>query len=219
MVELARLRQGCYRLAAALFLYPNRSRWANLIGAARELKQENGSLGLFPFFGPWQRLLTTLLNEDCRKIEGEYIRLFVVNPQAPPYESFYLDPERQITGWIVAGLEREYTERGLAVSTPLQEPPDHVAVELEFMAFMCGREAEAWERKVVREGAHLLQSEERFLDSHLKRWFPAFLRQVAVTSRTDLYGAAVEAVYAFLHHDQDLIALLLKRFQPAENGD
>lgn len=217
LAELARFRQGYYRFAGALFLYPDEKRLVNLVGAAGELQKESDSLAVFPFFGPWQRLLATLQElTDGEEVEEEYVRLFAVNPQAPPYESFYVDPKRQVTGWITAELARAYTEMGLAQSPSVQEPPDHVAVELEFMAFLCSLEARVWEEEAPEEACQILQSQRDFLDLHLKRWFPAFARQVAAADRDGLYVLAAEAANAFIHHDGDLVALLLQRFRTVE---
>jgi TorA maturation chaperone TorD len=211
-MELAHLRQGYYRFSGALFLYPDEERLVNLVGAAKELQKEGDSLAVFPFFGPWRLLLATLQElTDAEEVEEEYVRLFVVNPQAPPYESSYLDPRRRATGWITAGLAREYTEMGLAQSPSVQEPPDHVAVELEFMASLCSLEKQTWEREAPEEACQLLQSQRGFLGSHLERWFPAFARQVAAAGRDGLYVLAAEAAGALIHHDRDLVDLLLQR--------
>jgi TorA-specific chaperone len=212
LMELAHLRQGYYRFSGALFLYPDEERLGNLVGAARELQNESNFLAVFPFFGPWRRLLATLQElTDAEEVEEEYVRLFVVNPQAPPYESSYLDPRRRATGWITAGLAREYIERGLALSPSLQEPPDHVAVELELMSFLCNLEAQAWERGDLKEASQVLRSQRGFLGLHLERWFPAFARQVAAAGRDGLYVLAAEAAGALIHHDRDLVDLLLQR--------
>ena len=220
LAELARLRQGCYRFSGALFVYPDKERLANLVAAAGELQEGSEPLAVFPFFGPWQRLLTTLqglAEGEKAEVEEEYVRLFLVNPEAPPYESFYRDPQRQVTGWITAQLEREYSERGLALSPSFQEPSDHAAVELEFMAFLCSLEAQAWERNALKEGFQVLERQRAFLGQHLDRWFSAFVRQVAVAEQEGLYTVIAEAAHAFIHHDQDLVALLLERLRAARD--
>ena len=211
--ELARLRQGCYRFCGTLFLYPEERRLAKLIAAAGEL-YEGDSLASFPFFGPWQQLfraLHRLAEDEIAELQEQYTRLFLVNPDSPPYESFYLDPQRNATGWVVAQLEREYAKRGLALSSSLQEPADHAAVELEFMAFLCKVEAQAWNREASEEGRQILNWERAFLEGHLKRWFPAFARRLATLDPEGLYTLSAEAAAAFIQHDRDLVALLLER--------
>ena len=219
LAELARLRQGCYRFFGAMFLYPDEGRLADLAVAARDFQGVSESLAAFPFFGPWKRLLAALprvAGRGSARVEGNYVRLFLVNPAAPLYESFYLDPGRQATGWITAQLAGEYAERGLVLSRSLREPPDHAAVELEFMAYLCSLEAQAWEDASSSEGIRTLRWQLDFLGKHLGHWFSAFIRQVAEADPEGLYAIAAEAAGAFIHHDRDLVAVLLERSRAVE---
>jgi TorA maturation chaperone TorD len=209
-----------YRLFGALFLYPSQERLESLIATAGELRNESDSLAAFPFFGPWRRLLTALCGlaeGTSTEIEGEYVRLFLVNPETPPYESFYLDPKRQVAGWIAAQLAREYADLGLTLSPGRQEVPDHVSVELELMAFLCGLEMQAWQREIPEDRTEILERQRAFLDDHLGNWCPVFARQVVAASRKNLYAVAAEATHAFLVHDRDLVALLLDRSRATAN--
>jgi len=86
-------------------------------------------------------------------------------------------------------------------------------VELEFMAFLCSLEAQSWERNALKEGFQVLERQRAFLSQHLDRWFSAFVRQVAVAEQEGLYAVIAEAAHAFIHHDQDLVALLLERLR------
>jgi TorA maturation chaperone TorD len=97
------------------------------------------------------------------------------------------------------------------LSPSLKELPDHAAVELEFMAFLCSREARTREEEALEEGLQVLEQQRAFLDQHLGRWFPAFARQVARAGGEGLYAVTAEAAHAFVHHDQDWVALILER--------
>jgi TorA maturation chaperone TorD len=216
LTELAQLRQGLYRFFGALFLYPDGERLGDVVLVIDELQDMWEWLATFAFYGSWQRLLPVLQGLAVDKttgIEKEYVRLFLVNPQAPPYESSIIDPQRQAAGWIAAQLAREYAEMGLASSPSFQEPPDHVAAELEYLAFLCGLEAQSWEKEAPKEGFEVLRRQQSFLGTHLASWFPAFAHQVAKADQEGFYTVITEAAGAFIHHDQDLIALLIKEFQ------
>ena len=216
LAELARLRQGAYRFLGALFLYPDGERVTDLTAAAECLEAEWDALETWATWGAWQRLFLTLQGlAECgaAKLEGEYVRLFLVNPETPLYESFYIDPKRQATGWIGAQLMHEYSERGLTLSPSRGEPPDHVAVELEFMAFLCSLEARAREEEALEEASGILRRQLEFLDRHLGRWVPAFSHQVTAASRLDLYAVGVETAQAFIQDDRDLADLLLVQLQ------
>jgi len=165
--------------------------------------------------------LDGLADGDTAEVEEEYLRLFLVNPEGAlclPYESFYLDPHQQAAGWIAAQLDREYAAAGLTLSPALNELPDHAAVELEFMAFLCDWEAEAWE-EAWEERLQILEGQRAFLGRHLGRWFAAFARQVTVAAPEGLYAVAAAATDAFIHHDPDLLALFLERLQEAQDNN
>lgn len=213
LVELARLRQLVYRFLGILLLYPDEERLMTLIAAAEDLQVESESLAVFPFFGVWQRLLITLrglAKNETTEVEEEYVRLFLVNPEAPPYESFYIEPQRRATGWIMAQLEREYNQAGLIMSPESGELPDHVAVELEFMAFLCDQEAQGWDKDILEEIFQALERQREFLSQHLGRWFPIFSGRVRQVVSEVFYGVVVEAAEAFIKHDFDLVNLLIE---------
>jgi|FaiFalFF_MnMetaG_3_1042247.scaffolds.fasta_scaffold00491_5 TorA maturation chaperone TorD len=208
--DLARLRQGTYRLLADVFLYPTPEHLAALGATARSLAEEEGIWASFGFFVPWRRLVDALCMARAQgSAEGEYAFLFLVNPAAPPYESFYRDPQGLGRGHLLAQLARAYAEAGLAPSPSLGEPPDFLVMELEFMAFLCGQEARAWERGDHEKGVESLTRQRRFLQAHLGVWFPLFARRVGEKAPEGLYRLAAEAASAFLHHDLDLLRLLV----------
>jgi TorA maturation chaperone TorD len=222
--ELARLRHGCYRLFAALLLYPDAERRANLVVAARALQLESDSLAAFAFFAPWQRLLTTLdglTENEMGEMEDTYVRLFSSHAGGAvcqASESCHLDPRGQAAGWIAAQLEHEYAAAGLMLLPTAQELPDHAAVELEFMAFLCDQEAQAWDAAALAAGLQMLERQGAFLEQHLGRWFPTFARHLAVTEGAGLYAVIADAAHTFIYHDQELTTLLWQRMRCQRNA-
>ncbi len=216
--DVARFRCVVYRLLGALFLHPDEDRLATLRTAAAELQERGEPEAAFAFFDSWQRLLavlTGLAKSATGQVEEEYVRLFLVNPLAPPHEAFYLDSGRQARGWIVAELGCEYKHAGLAVSPSLRELPDHVAVELEFMAFLCDRETQAWGAE-PEKCMEALKLQRDFLGHHLGRWFSQFAQRVRQTAPEGIYDVGVEAAEAFIKHDFDLLNLLMEGVTPHE---
>lgn len=207
-LELGRLRQGLYRLFGALFLYPDEDRLMALQAAAGALLAQDDAWAALPFADPLRRLLTALNTlDESLEVEEEHNRLFAAKPAAPPYESYYLDTEGQNRAWIANRVAHVYAEAGLALSPSLKELPDHVAVELELLSFLCGKEAEAWEAGEQEAGARARERQRDFLGQHLGRWFPVFTRRVHEARPEALYGAVIEAAYAFLRHELDLLQL------------
>ena len=223
LVQLARLRRGCYRLFAALFLYPQRDRLNALVLAAEEFeKNEREGLTAFAFWIPWRRLssaLCGLAGGDPSDVEGRYFELFESRPgnaRCRPYESSYVDPHGKSGGRIAAQLRREYALAGVKLSESTRELPDHIAVELEFLAFLCGREAKAWEDEALEDGILALKRARAFLREHISRWLPRFATEVSAADEGGAYALGAKAVNAFVHYDQDVLDLLLERFQSSE---
>ncbi len=215
--NLTQWRQLTYRLFSSLLLYPDEERLETIATAAAALREQSSSTVMFAFFPQWQRLLVSLADlPDHHTLGGEYVRVFMHSPQGTPclpYESAYVDPGRQTTGWLVALLEQEYSAAGLDLSPLLKDLPDHAAVELEFMSFLCGQEADAWNREIIKDGVQTLERQAAFLDRHLTRWFPEWAQQVAAADDEGIYAVVTETAQAFVNHDQGLICGLLDRFQ------
>ena len=208
--ELAQVRQVLYRFFASLFLYPEPERLTKLKEAAVALQNEWKMWSLVPFGGSLEHLLgevAALPEGQNIPIEEEYLRLFSVKPAAIPYESIYIDPEGLARGLTAAHIDGVYARAGLKLAPDIIEPPDHVAVELEFMAFLCTREVETLEAVRPEEAARSRDSQRVFLAKHLRRWFPEFARRVKKAAPDHLYAAVTEATFAFLHHDLVLFRL------------
>ncbi len=214
--RLARLRQGLYRFFGAAFLYPERERLETLCYAPAVLEGVE-DFGFYPF---WQRLVQDLpevLRQERTGLEEEYVRLFLVNTEegaSLPHESTYLARPGQSTGMLIAQLDQEYARLGLTLSAAMRNISDHVSIEMEVMAFLCNREAEAWAKKDLQEAGQALEQQFTFLKPHLGRWFPLFTRRVTLnTSPESFYQLLVNAANAFIHHDLDLLPLLITTLQ------
>ncbi len=143
--------------------------------------------------------------EEVPRLLDEYERLFVGPGQVPcpPYESFWredvpVDIRRTLMGPCTAELKEIYSDLGLQVSSRSIELPDHIAIELEAMAYALSFERT---RPVAR----------RIFEEHLARWLPRLCRAVA--------HEAVEAFYRGLAVlTLDWLAALKGYFALAETG-
>ena len=108
-----------------------------------------------------------------------------------PYESVYraqgAGGRCRLCGPEAAAVERLYLEEGLGPNTGFIELPDHVGVELEFMAYLCGKALEA-----MRAGDHALLVEYRrrqqhFFGEHLQPWVGLMAERLACQAQTSLY--------------------------------
>ncbi len=218
LADLARFRQAVYRIFSTVLLYPDEERLGDVASVAGELIEQDEFPATFPFFIQWRELLDrlrSLADLDPAKVQEEYVSLFLASSDYSPclpYESAYVE-SGSASGWAAVKLDRVYAAAGLSISSSFSEAPDHVAVELEFMSFLCDQEAEAWEGRRLSEGTGALKHEAKFLDQHLTRWFPAFARGVVRKNGSEIYTAVASSVQTFVVHDSDLVKALMERFE------
>lgn len=116
-------------------------------------------------------------------------------------------------GWVATLVEREYAAAGLSLSPSLKDLPDHAAVELEFMAYLCAQEASAWERESLTEGIRALELQVSFLERHLVRWLPLWATGVEALAGEGIYSQVAATAGAFVGQDGDLLKVLLQRLR------
>ncbi len=208
--HLAAIRATLYRLAAVAFLYPEPARWTWLCQVSEVCRRSGPRLALFPFFCWWSRLLPLLRPTTAAHLaalQAEYVRLFQAG-SAPAccqlYESRYLAGDSLLANGLILQLQQTYRQAGLALVPSLGESPDHVSVELEFMAHLCFREMAAWQNGEFTTLRQCLEHEGAFLTLHLGRWIGALARTLRAQSAEPLYRRLAEAVTALVVHDRDL---------------
>ncbi len=215
--DLAGFRQVAYRVFGSVLLYPSQDRIKNLAYAAKGLKRQSQPLARFAFFPEWVRFLGDLSKRGdsvTAGLEEDYLRLFVVNQEVPPYESSIMTPGNPAL--TMAALDEEYSAGGLSMATSFSEPPDHAAVELEFMSLLCKQEGEAWAKRSVGDAVRYLEREAGFLNQHLSRWFPVFTQQVGFRAGDSFYTLVTKVAYAFIEHDRALLSAFLEQYRQEE---
>jgi TorA maturation chaperone TorD len=137
-------------------------------------------------------------------LNAAYERTFglVVSAACPPYETEYIDGKFTYQrSNALADISGYYQAFGLAVSQEHRERPDHVVLELEFMAALSGLERRAGEmggtagseRREVCRAAQV-----RFFREHLAWWLPAFAMLLGREDVEGFYGAVGDFLAAFV---------------------
>jgi putative dimethyl sulfoxide reductase chaperone len=131
--------------------------------------------------------------------ESEYIRLFDVGAAGPPcplYGGVYIGERMK----VMEDATRFYNFFELRLSPRLQELPDHITTELEFLHYLTFREAEA--RQQGLDVAPLLRAERDFLARHLCKWVPRMQARLAKQTTLPFFPALVSFAGAFFAADQ-----------------
>lgn len=213
MADLAALRQMAYSLLSAVFLGSWRDTAEELGDTASEVLAVSDWAADMAFYPPLRDFLRQLSEMDPDSVgvfETTYLRLFGPTPSHNPVhlaETAYLIPGAERTGWILASIERHYASAGIESAPASGNIPDHLAVELEFLAFLCGSEATAWANDDFKEARRMQDRQRRFLDQHLSVWVPIMLREIE--GRDDgLIISATRAVHTQVIHDLDFLRAL-----------
>jgi TorA maturation chaperone TorD len=128
---------------------------------------------------------------------------------AYPYESVYTSPHRLVMQEARDEVLQLYRAEGLDRAQEFNEPEDHLALELEFMAYLCRRTAEALKDGDEDGALAYLQKQHEFLAKHLLGWVPAFCEDVRRLAREDLYKAVAKITVGYLNMERDLIGELM----------
>lgn len=129
-----------------------------------------------------------------------------------PYESVYTSPDHLIMQEARDQVLKLYREEGLDRSDAFQVPEDHLALEFEFMAYLCQKTHAARAANENQVAAECLAKQKNFLEQHLLNWVPAFCADVQRIARTDFYKAVAQVTRGYLEMEQTLIESLIHEF-------
>jgi DMSO reductase family type II enzyme chaperone len=175
-----------YQLLARGFMYPNKE-WLESFLKFLNIKKENGSSA-----SELENSLANALNHSLDEyalegIENEYNRLFTAGADilVPVYETEYAMDTIFAKTKELADLNGFYGAFGLQLGEDSnRERPDHVSIEMEFVASLLIKEAyarnEGWNDKVNV----CLDARKKFLKDHIGRWGPTFC--TVIKHKTDI---------------------------------
>lgn len=221
-------RQLLYRFAALALLDPRAGSWSHLhrlredgalLDAAALLRSipkaraESFGLGEVSVDNLEPRLVLDLLPASSEALNAEYERTFglLVSSACPPYESEYIGSKFAFQrSNALADLNGFYHAFGLQVSEAYPERPDHIVLELEFMARLLALENAAWNVEPVPRvdaGQVCRDAQVRFLREHLAWWTPAFSRLLCQAEPGGYYAAVGAFLAALIPAERTLLGL------------
>jgi TorA maturation chaperone TorD len=121
------------------------------------------------------------------ELQKEYTRLcHASKPRLLPlFESVYR--EGKLLQESTVDVARQYYGAGLKLDKDFSLPPDHISLELEFMAYLCSQEIEAIREKdfFVLDKAKKLQ--QKMLTEHLQLFVPEFAQRLQKHASLEFY--------------------------------
>lgn len=155
-------------------------------------------------------MATEFRERGCEELTVAYAALFVGPSQllAPPYGSFYLEPEKRVMGETTMAAHAFYLECGLKLDDDFGELPDHMAVELEFVSYLLQRAIQAAVEGDAEEYAGWVERRRRFLHTFLGGWYREFCNNIRNGAEDRFYPALADCLEAVVTRDLESLALL-----------
>ena len=221
-------RQSLYRFAALTLVDPRRGTWAHLShpstaqlaqDAAALVRGESAAevqglgLGERPLADLEPALVVAKLPANVDALNAVYEPTFglLVSSNCPPYETEYISSKftfQRSQG--LADIAGFYSAFGLEPSAAHPERHDHLALELEFMAFLLGLERTAVESDnadCVERRAICRDAQRKFLAEHLVWWVPTFARLLSLQDSGGFYDAVSQFLAALMTAERALAGI------------
>ena len=146
--------------------------------------------------------LNRLLDREDAQLElsADFCDLFLKSDKdsALPYASMYIGKTGLLNDEPAREMEALMSQHGVQVDKNLNEPADHIAIELDFLGNLIIRSNEL-EQEHALEAA--LSEQEAFIRQHLLSWTPAFSTKCQTLDDFGFYAAIVSLMVAFLELD------------------
>ena len=201
LMQAAQRQSDAYRLLAACFSQPDREMFveenlcANLAGLMKEIS--------LPAVGEaCRRMAQCLAENNQEELLIEYSALFLGPFGAPahPYGSVYLEQERKLMGDSTMEVLKLYAQSGVKYEG--DEPPDHIAIELEFMSFLEGKIAQAISEGNQADLADFSAIRSRFFNRLLASWAPILGNILKEQATLAFYRDLGECLLGFISAEQ-----------------
>jgi len=128
-------------------------------------------------------------------------------PLAAPWESVYSEAnEGLIFQQETVDVRKAYRAFGLQIDKLHHEPDDHIAYELEFVATLCARAAEALAGNSGDEAKTILDAKDAFFTNHLSTWAFKWCDLMDENAKTDFYRGIALLVRGFIDESLKAIA-------------
>lgn len=178
-------RSALYGLLARCFHPLENGGWKTIVNLSKEVPKE------------WKGQVQGLLEKGPPSTD-DYMRFFGTAGACHDCETAFLNGLP--TGGTLADVAGFYQAFSFPnhTASKKQNPPDHIATELEFLSFMFAKEAKALFQEDKEARKTCLSARGKFVRDHLSQWMPLFADSVAEHTQNDFYVRAttllVEAI-------------------------
>lgn len=162
---------------------------------AAEMQSVLAAAGIDMKGGFWDRPEASLLEE----MAVEFTALFLgPGGHISPHESVQIEHQGAYWGDATTAVRNFIIATGIEYHSDFQGIPDHISVELEFLAELSRRESEAWRLGDLGAARNCLEYQRDFLDEHLGRWVGVFCTRIANRAELKFYRQVAQLTELFI---------------------
>jgi TorA maturation chaperone TorD len=191
-----------YALLAQAFNYPAEELVQRLAGGEFTEVLEDALEAVLPGNDSLRHALEELKKEYAHssvqhsvvllELEKDYTRMFFASKPrlAHLFESVYR--EGKLLQESTFDIARLYVDAGLQLKEDFRLPPDHIAVELEFVSFLYFKELEALNAGNHENAEYARELQDRVLRDHLRPFAANLAERVVAHARTTFYRCVAQ---------------------------
>lgn len=159
-------------------------------------------------------VLAAFVDVELDQLKSQYSGLFEVGSDGPPVP-IREDLQTGMRGGTREGIVRFYNYFGYSLAENFAWAPDHLSVQLEFMHFLCYREATV---EAAQDALSYQLAQFDFTERHLNRWVPLLASGVLNHSPESLYARVTQELNDFLMADHEWQSSTITVLPDTENG-
>lgn len=122
-----------------------------------------------------------------------------------PSESSYMTKEHLVMQKPRDDVLKVYRSMGADKAGNFAEPEDHIALELQFMAYLCEKTNAALKDSNFIEAKKCLEVQRDFLNEHLGKWVPRLTADILKLARSEFYKAVAKITKGYLEEDKKVV--------------
>ena len=181
-----------YKILSLSLAYPEEQNWALI---EKQLAMSRDLFGGELAKKVEQFRLCFLKNQrSIERVQSDYLACFDVGRLISPYETEYISEKVSRKPFELADIAGFYTAFGFGVHETRRnkEAPDHISIELEFMAILEWKTEYAREKKEEENASIVSEAKLKFLQDHLLKWGFFYCKQISVSEGYDFYKSLAQ---------------------------
>lgn len=139
--------------------------------------------------------------EDAQsELSADFCDLFLKSDKhgALPYASMYIGKSGLLNDEPAKEMAELMMKNGVAIDKELNEPADHIAIELDFLGNLIIRSNERDQEESLEAA---LSEQAQFIQTYILSWTPQFAKKCQQADEFGFYAAASALLVAFLELD------------------